>query len=128
MLDRSAAQFVVFFCDHPPQPPSPWLVTLHVPPCHSVESKDASISRTFVSRSRCPASHKRDRTDDNRLDGIEEDAIRDVNIPTGEPFVYEFDANLRPVREPDELGFRGRFVGGKSRHQSHAETQAKACE
>lgn len=68
----------------------------------------------------------RDRTDNNgrlekpqhfahnRLDGIEEDAIRYVNIPTGEPFVYEFDGDLRPMGEPDEHGFRGRFVGGKS--------------
>ena len=50
----------------------------------------------------------------HRLDGIEEDAIRYVNIPTGEPFMYEFDADLRPMGEPDEHGFRGRFVGGES--------------
>lgn len=48
-----------------------------------------------------------------RLDNIHEDAIRNINIPTGEPFVYDFDANLRPIGEPDEHGFRGRFVGGE---------------
>ncbi|CAM9720721.1 unnamed protein product [Ectocarpus sp. 4 AP-2014] len=46
-----------------------------------------------------------------RLDDVEEDAIRNVNIPTGEPFVYDFDADLKPIGEPDEYGFRGRFVG-----------------
>lgn len=48
-----------------------------------------------------------------RLDNVEEDAIRNVNIPTGEPFVYDFDADLKPIGEPDEHGFRGRFVGGE---------------
>lgn len=53
----------------------------------------------------------------DRLDGVADDAIRNVNIPTGEPFVYDFDADLRPLGEPDEHGFRGRFVGGESRRQ-----------
>ncbi|CAM9386546.1 unnamed protein product [Ectocarpus fasciculatus] len=48
-----------------------------------------------------------------RLDDIDEDAIRNVNIPTGVPFVYDFDADLRPTGEPDENGVRGRFVGGE---------------
>ncbi|CAN0121507.1 unnamed protein product, partial [Hapterophycus canaliculatus] len=48
-----------------------------------------------------------------RLDDVHEDAIRNVNIPTGEPFVYDFDADLKPIGEPDEHGFRGRFVGGE---------------
>ncbi|CAM9844664.1 unnamed protein product [Scytosiphon promiscuus] len=46
-----------------------------------------------------------------RLDDVHEDAIRNVNIPTGEPFVYDFDADLKPIGEPDQHGFRGRFVG-----------------
>lgn len=49
-----------------------------------------------------------------RLDNVHEDAIRNVNIPTGEPFVYDFDADLKPIGEPDEHGFRGRFVGGET--------------
>lgn len=44
---------------------------------------------------------------------MEENAIRNINIPTGEPFVYDFDANLRTIGEPDEFGFRGKFVGGE---------------
>ncbi|CAN0050727.1 unnamed protein product [Pylaiella littoralis] len=51
-----------------------------------------------------------------KLDDIHEDAIRNINIPTGEPFVYEFGADLKPIGEPDEYGFRGRFVGGKGPH------------
>ena len=48
-----------------------------------------------------------------RLDNVDENAIRNINIPTGEPFVYDFDADLKPIGEPDEHGFRGRFVGGE---------------
>jgi 2,3-bisphosphoglycerate-dependent phosphoglycerate mutase len=32
------------------------------------------------------------------LDGISDDAIVELNIPTGIPLVYELDADLRPVR------------------------------
>jgi len=32
------------------------------------------------------------------LDGLSEDAIMAVNIPTGQPIVYELDAQLRPLR------------------------------
>ncbi|CAN0524783.1 unnamed protein product [Ectocarpus sp. 12 AP-2014] len=46
-----------------------------------------------------------------KLDDIDEAAIRNVNIPTGVPFVYDFDADLRPTGEPDKNGVRGRFVG-----------------
>ena len=31
------------------------------------------------------------------LEGISDDAIAELNLPTGVPFVYEFDANLRPM-------------------------------
>jgi 2,3-bisphosphoglycerate-dependent phosphoglycerate mutase len=31
------------------------------------------------------------------LDGIDDDAIVELNIPTGEPLVYDLDAELRPV-------------------------------
>jgi 2,3-bisphosphoglycerate-dependent phosphoglycerate mutase len=33
------------------------------------------------------------------LDGISDDAIVDLNIPTGEPFVYDLDEELRPAQE-----------------------------
>ncbi|MDR0933626.1 MAG: 2,3-diphosphoglycerate-dependent phosphoglycerate mutase [Burkholderiaceae bacterium] len=32
------------------------------------------------------------------LDQISDDAIADLNIPTGQPLVYELDDNLRPIR------------------------------
>ena len=32
------------------------------------------------------------------LDGVGEDEIVHLNIPTGGPLVYELDANLRPLR------------------------------
>lgn len=47
-----------------------------------------------------------------RLDDVADDAIRQVNIPTGEPFVYNFDSDLQPIGEPNEHGFRGKFVAG----------------
>jgi 2,3-bisphosphoglycerate-dependent phosphoglycerate mutase len=42
------------------------------------------------------------------LDGISDDAITELNIPTGEPFVYELDASFRPVdsRPIEERGLR----------------------
>ncbi|CAM9309716.1 unnamed protein product [Choristocarpus tenellus] len=46
-----------------------------------------------------------------RLDGIDEESIKSLKIPTGEPFVYDFDRLMQPLGEPDHLGFRGRFVG-----------------
>lgn len=33
------------------------------------------------------------------LEGIEEDKIAELEIPTGNPFVYEFDSNLKPKGE-----------------------------
>ena len=32
------------------------------------------------------------------LDGISDQAIVDLNIPTGIPLVYELDTDLRPIR------------------------------
>ena len=32
------------------------------------------------------------------LDGISDDAITELNIPTGIPLVYELDKNLKPIR------------------------------
>jgi 2,3-bisphosphoglycerate-dependent phosphoglycerate mutase len=42
------------------------------------------------------------------LDGISDDAITELNIPTGEPFVYELDASFRSVdsRPIEERGLR----------------------
>jgi 2,3-bisphosphoglycerate-dependent phosphoglycerate mutase len=32
------------------------------------------------------------------LDGVSDDGIVGINIPTGQPLVYELDANLKPIR------------------------------
>jgi 2,3-bisphosphoglycerate-dependent phosphoglycerate mutase len=32
------------------------------------------------------------------LDGISDDEIVELNIPTGRPLVYELDSNLKPIR------------------------------
>ena len=32
------------------------------------------------------------------LDGLSEDEILKLNIPTGVPLVYELDANLKPIK------------------------------
>jgi 2,3-bisphosphoglycerate-dependent phosphoglycerate mutase len=32
------------------------------------------------------------------LDAISDDAIVELNIPTGIPLVYELDANLKPIK------------------------------
>ena len=37
------------------------------------------------------------------LDGIADDAIAELNIPTGIPLVYELDENLKPVRPAEYL-------------------------
>ncbi|KAG5181644.1 histidine phosphatase superfamily [Tribonema minus] len=44
------------------------------------------------------------------LDGIDDEAIKGLKIPTGRPFIYKLDANLQPVGEVDRHGFRGRYV------------------
>jgi 2,3-bisphosphoglycerate-dependent phosphoglycerate mutase len=45
------------------------------------------------------------------LDGISDDAVVKVEMPTGIPLVYELDASLKPVKhyflgDPDELARR----------------------
>ncbi len=45
------------------------------------------------------------------LDGIGEDTITELNIPTGIPLVYQLDENLVPIGRADESGVRGRYAG-----------------
>ena len=46
------------------------------------------------------------------IDGISDDAIVSLNIPTGVPLVYEFDAEFRPIRHADAIApLSGRYVG-----------------
>jgi len=46
------------------------------------------------------------------LDGISEDDIPEINIPTGTPLVYDLDANLRVIPRPDAIApLRGAYLG-----------------
>mmetsp|Transcript_19389 Transcript_19389/g.25018 ORF Transcript_19389/g.25018 Transcript_19389/m.25018 type:complete len:409 (+) Transcript_19389:120-1346(+) len=45
------------------------------------------------------------------IDGISDESIKELHIPTGEPFVYSFNDKLAPMGKPDSLGFRGVFLG-----------------
>jgi 2,3-bisphosphoglycerate-dependent phosphoglycerate mutase len=54
------------------------------------------------------------------LEGIPDDAIVALNIPTGRPLVYEFDADLRPLRryylgDPDEIARAAAAVAAQGR-------------
>mmetsp|Transcript_38464 Transcript_38464/g.56518 ORF Transcript_38464/g.56518 Transcript_38464/m.56518 type:complete len:284 (-) Transcript_38464:340-1191(-) len=46
------------------------------------------------------------------LDGIPEDAITGLNIPTAVPLVYELDEDLRPIPHPQAIApLSGRYLG-----------------
>ena len=46
------------------------------------------------------------------LDGISEDEITGLNIPTGVPLVYELDEDLNPIPSPDAIApLQGRYLG-----------------
>jgi len=46
------------------------------------------------------------------LDGISEDDITGLNIPTGVPLVYELDENLKPISHKDAIApLSGRYLG-----------------
>jgi 2,3-bisphosphoglycerate-dependent phosphoglycerate mutase len=60
-----------------------------------------------------------------QLDGIPDDEIVGLNIPTGEPFVYEVDDDLRPVEQrPHEE----RYLRGAEEIRAAAEAVAKQAE
>ena len=46
------------------------------------------------------------------IDGISDKDIVGLNIPTGVPLVYQFDAQWRPIKQPGAMaGMTGRYVG-----------------
>jgi 2,3-bisphosphoglycerate-dependent phosphoglycerate mutase len=48
------------------------------------------------------------------LDGIGEDVIAELNIPTGTPLVYELDDNLKPIPQPGAFSpLQGRYLGNQ---------------
>jgi len=44
------------------------------------------------------------------MDQVPVDQIRKIEIPTAVPIVYHLDQDLTPIGEPDEIGFRGKFL------------------
>jgi 2,3-bisphosphoglycerate-dependent phosphoglycerate mutase len=44
------------------------------------------------------------------LDGMSADQVVDLNLPTGEPLVYELDDHLRPIHDVGPGGVRGRYL------------------
>jgi len=44
------------------------------------------------------------------LDGLTVDEVVELNLPTGEPLVYELDDDLQPVRPKGAGGVKGRFL------------------
>jgi 2,3-bisphosphoglycerate-dependent phosphoglycerate mutase len=48
------------------------------------------------------------------IDGISNDEITGLNIPTGVPLVYQFDAQWRPIPQAGAIGpLSGRYVGDR---------------
>jgi len=44
------------------------------------------------------------------LDGLTEDEVVELNLPTGEPLVYELDAEMRPTQTAGPGGVKGRYL------------------
>lgn len=64
------------------------------------------------------------------IDGISNEDIVSLNIPTGIPLVYQLDENFQPIRHPDAIGpLSGRYVGDRATILAEVEkvaSQAKA--
>jgi 2,3-bisphosphoglycerate-dependent phosphoglycerate mutase len=46
------------------------------------------------------------------LDGIDEETIAELNIPTGTPLIYELDDDLRPIPQEGAIApLQGRYLG-----------------
>jgi 2,3-bisphosphoglycerate-dependent phosphoglycerate mutase len=46
------------------------------------------------------------------IDGLSDEAIVALNIPTGVPLVYNFDQDWRPIKHPQAMsGLSGRYLG-----------------
>jgi 2,3-bisphosphoglycerate-dependent phosphoglycerate mutase len=44
------------------------------------------------------------------LDGMTPEGVVELNLPTGEPLVYELDDDLRPVHDVGPGGVKGRYL------------------
>ena len=60
------------------------------------------------------------------LDGMTADQVVELNLPTGEPLVYELDAALAPVAGPGPGGVKGRFLDPDRARASAAKVAKQA--
>ena len=60
-----------------------------------------------------------------QLDGISDEAIVDLNIPTGEPFVYDLDDDLRPAQA---MPVEERYLRSAEEIRAAAEAVARQAE
>ncbi|MCC6265258.1 MAG: 2,3-bisphosphoglycerate-dependent phosphoglycerate mutase, partial [Bryobacterales bacterium] len=56
------------------------------------------------------------------LDGISDEAIVELNIPTGIPLVYELDADLKPIKsyylgDPEKVAAAANAVANQGKKQ-----------
>jgi 2,3-bisphosphoglycerate-dependent phosphoglycerate mutase len=56
------------------------------------------------------------------LDGISDEVITEVNIPTGIPLVYELDQDLQPI---GDIALEDRYLGGAEAAKAAADAVAK---
>ena len=55
------------------------------------------------------------------LDGISEDEISNLNIPTGVPLVYELDDDLKPIPHPDAISpLQGHYLGDQEKVSTYS--------
>ncbi len=47
------------------------------------------------------------------LDGLTADEVVELNLPTGEPLLYELDDDLKPIRRKGPGGVKGRYLDPK---------------
>ena len=77
-----------------------------------------------VRRDRPRPAHRRDRARRRarqlvaralvkHLDGLTADEVVELNLPTGEPLVYELNDDLRPTQRKGPGGVKGRFLDPK---------------
>lgn len=48
------------------------------------------------------------------LDGLSEEVVAELNIPTAVPLVYELDDDLKPIKQKDAISpLSGRYLGNQ---------------
>jgi len=56
------------------------------------------------------------------LDGISEEEIAGLNIPTGVPLIYKLDENLHPIPQKDAIApLKGKYLGNQENIKARIE-------